>query len=183
MDFLQDKWADLKDDLKEVTYKQWKILGLCGAATLVFWLVAFIFIPTIQTHIREAQLESVTYPSIITEKATILAHDDLAATIKKDEAVTVIFMPNSNALSDATWEAFNDKTVMAKLNHKITLYPFVYDITETTSKYKVDVNEVTCVFFEKGKEENRYVLKDTTALKGLIEKLNALPMANQKKLN
>lgn len=183
MDLLHDSFGEIKNSLRQITHKQWKIAGAAAGGTIIFWLIILFFVPSIQSSIRNNQLNSVVYPEILTEKASILPFEDLDETIAKTEGVTVIFMPNdSSMLTNATREAFNDKDMMADLNHKIEVLPVVYNVTETEKKYQLNEKKVTAIFFENGKEQNRYTMQGKDDVKSLMEKLNALPMSNVKKL-
>lgn len=182
MAWMTNWWSDFKEDLKEITNRQWQVLGITAGSVLVALILFLFFVPQIQNNIRQSQLDAIVYPPVVKEKVKIVSTTELAQTVKEQKAVTVIFLRNGRTLTKEAWEILGDEKALGDLNHQVYVYPLVYDAKETIEKYQLADDSVTCVFYEKGKEENRYTLK-TNATKDWMEQLNALPMANVKELD
>ena len=70
-----------------------------------------------------------------------------------------------------------------ELNRSIYFVPVVYDKEAFKETYKITSEEITFIFFEKGKEKNRFTYEElTTPTNELMPGLNRLPMWNIKVL-
>lgn len=175
--------ADFADQLKRITTKQWQIIALCLGVVFVILFLFFTQVPRIQKNIRQSQLNLAVYPDKVSKKTPIIAYDQLPTTLKKEKAITVVFLPTNGKFSKETLSLLTDEKEIEKLNHQVYLYPMIYNTSTESKDYQLDYRYTTAVFFENQKEENRLVLKNEQDFNDLITKLNALPMENIKKLH
>ncbi|MDN6664999.1 MAG: hypothetical protein L0L14_10860, partial [Tetragenococcus koreensis] len=66
-------------------------------------------------------------------------------------------------------------------NRNFYYYPLVYQTSEVANTYDLAPDEVTFIFFQNGKEKNRFVLSSIdNPEENFIPELNRLPMWNIK---
>lgn len=179
----QQLLADFSRQLKTITKKQWQIAAICVGSVLVVLILFFTQVPHIQKNIRESQLALAVYPEKTSKKTPFIGYDQLPATLKKEKALTIVFLPTNGKFAKEATDMLTDDKATEKLNHQVYLYPMVYNTGEESKTYDIDYRYTTVVFFENGKEENRLILKKDSDFKDFITKLNALPMENIKELD
>ncbi|HGF8059949.1 TPA: hypothetical protein QFQ19_000671 [Enterococcus faecium] len=152
---------------------------------LILSLLLTIAMFLLPEKIREEQVNSLVYSSIPTSKLKPFAYSQADQIIKQSRAISVMFSkPNGKTYQDVL-DVFNDPELMEELNRPIFYYPIVYDVHELEQKYNIRTDEVTFIFFDGGKEENRITAGKggiTDFDKELIPELNRLPLANIKQL-
>ncbi|MGX7351461.1 hypothetical protein RU97_GL000877 [Enterococcus canis] len=162
-----------------LTYKKQSVIG--GLVVIIALFVIAFFIPSVQANIRRSQIDAlVTKPS--SEKIVYFDYDEGDQKIRSAKGVSVIFVqPNGENYDELIKVLSNDKK-LAELNRPIYIYPILYRKDDIVQKYKLE-QPITAIFFENGKEENRFETADTSKLADeLIPELNRLPMANIKEL-
>lgn len=140
--------------------------------SLVLFLGALI---VAQPKIRRSQLESLVGKTVTSDHMTVLdyAHEDQK--VKNTKAISVMF-------SQPHGQTFNQVgNLLAKkedeLNRTFYYYPIVYDRQSIAKKYHIDPTKVTFIFFQNGREKNRFVVEELKDLdKTFIPELNRLPM-------
>lgn len=144
-------------------------------------LLTMVFSVTLisRKHIRNQQIETLIFQSISTKIVTPTT--DLS-NLKKEPAATVFFANPSAKNYEAVFQLLSRKE--KELNRSIYFYPIVYDKKDLSQEYQINPNEMTFVFFEKGKEKNRFTFEELeTPTNELMPELNRLPMWNTKTLD
>lgn len=147
---------------------------------LIIVLFTTLFSTTLlsRKHIRNQQIETLIFQNISNKIVTPTT--DLAA-LKKEPAVTVMFAsPAAKNYSDV-FQLLSRKE--KELNRTIFFYPIVYNKDKISQEYQIDSKKITFIFFEKGKEKNRFTFESLeTPSNELMPELNRLPMWNKKTL-
>lgn len=146
------------------------------ALIMIIFLLSAVFMA--RQPIRKQQMEALIFQNITTKNLVPIT--DLSV-IEKEPAVTAVF---------ASPAAKNYQEMMAlitrkekELNRSIYFVPVVYDKEAFKETYKITSEEITFIFFEKGKEKNRFTYEElTTPTNELMPELNRLPMWNIKVL-
>ncbi|WP_275400004.1 hypothetical protein [Enterococcus faecium] len=152
---------------------------------LILSLLLTIAMFLLPEKIREEQVNSLVYSSIPTSKLKPFAYSQADQKIKQSRAISVMFSKPSGKTYQDMLDVFNDPELMEELNRPIFYYPIVYDVHELEQKYNIRTDEVTFIFFDRGKEANRITAGKggiTDFDKELIPELNRLPLANIKQL-
>lgn len=150
---------------------------LIGGIILLF--IGFVLIiPKVQATIRSSEIQSLVQSEKLNKKANYLDPRTADELIRTKPAMTVLFSVPHGKTYDEIHTILKDDTKMKEFTHSIYLYPMVYNVDEIEKKYDVKENEVTVIFFENGKEKNKYHLKSDTDVKAsLISTLNQMPMS------
>ncbi|WP_071131490.1 hypothetical protein [Enterococcus timonensis] len=179
--WLQEKWQQFIDELHDIDGKHWKILGITGGVAVIILIVLLSVTPHLQQTIRTQQLASVVYPEKMAKKVTLVEYPNIKK-ISQQETATIIFVPTNGLYAHEVSDLLADDKNLQALNHTVYLYPMVYNTHEEAEKFAIDYRYTTVIFFEKGKEENRLVLKEPGQFQNFVAKLNDLSMENIKTL-
>ncbi|WP_165006694.1 MULTISPECIES: hypothetical protein [unclassified Enterococcus] len=143
---------------------------------------AMFFLPE---KIKEEQVESLVYSTITSDRLRPFDYSKADQTITESKAISVMFSVPKGETYQEVLSIFDDPKKMSELNRPIYYYPIVSDVSRLEKKYQIAKDQVTFVFFDKGKEANRIVAGKGTVKNlsdELIPELNRLPLANIKKL-
>ncbi|OTP11800.1 hypothetical protein A5844_000014 [Enterococcus sp. 10A9_DIV0425] len=135
--------------------------------------------------IREAQVSSIVYSSIHSEKLQPIPIDSANSFIKEQKAISVLFSLPKGEAYEKVMALFDDPVKINELNRPIFFYPLIYDVQELEDTYGIKKDEVTIIFFDGGKEKNRMTVtneSDKTLRKTFIPELNRLPLTKIKQL-
>lgn len=145
---------------------------------LIVGLLLSLSVVSARKQIQTEQLEILVFPSVSSKIIEPLT--DLTV-IEKEPAVTVVFSSPSAKKYQEMFQLISEKE--KELNRSIYFYPIVYNVEELTKKYKVNSEQMTFVFFEKGVEKNRFTYEALEVPnEELMPELNRLPMWNTKTL-
>jgi uncharacterized membrane protein YfbV (UPF0208 family) len=174
---LQESWTTFVND---VYRNQRKTLTYLATGMVLAILFAVVII-TSQTRIKTSLIHKMAFESLPTSVEP-LEYDIADQVINKEKAISVVFSkPNGQALADV-FQLIRDKD--SELNRTIYYYPIVYDTQTFLDTYNVTANEVTFVFFENGKEKNRFTYQELEQpTEDFIPELNRLPMWNIRELD
>lgn len=151
------------------------IIGVVGVF-ITMCLFATVMV-TGQSHIRASQYEDLVFNQLTSDKIQPLNYGKEAAKIQSTPAISVMFSKPNGKEYHQVLDIISEKQKGGELNRTFYYYPLVYSTKEIQQKYKVSPDEVTFVFFEKGKEKNRFVLADMADFEEeFIPELNRLPM-------
>ncbi|MFD2305502.1 hypothetical protein [Enterococcus termitis] len=176
---MKKNFIDTKDDIMIYLNKQKKLTAIIIGAVVVFIISLFLIVPRVQANIRASQIDSLVSETTLAKKANYLNAKTADEEISEKTAMTVLFTVPSGKTYDDTIKVLKDPEQMKSLNRSIFIYPIVYNAKKVEDKYKLKQDEATVIFFENGKEKNRFVLNDEQELKTtLIPALNQLPLAS-----
>lgn len=147
---------------------------------LIIVLFTTLFSMTLlsRKHIRNQQLETLIFQNISNKIVTPTT--DLTA-LKKEPAMTIVFASPSAKNYNEVFQLLSRKE--KELNRSIFFYPIVYNEDKISQAYQIDSKEITFIFFEKGKEKNRFTFESLeNPSNELMPELNRLPMWNKKVL-
>lgn len=165
----RDFYQDILNNQRVTLIVVFSILVMVAATT--------IFIHPIRNHIYASELESVVYNDFKTKKVKFFDYPDGDQTIKKNQAITVMFAkPQGTEYSEAL-KLLNHTDIESRMNREIYYYPLVYRVEHTAINYNLDGNAITFIFFEEGKEKNRFQYNQLIdAPNQLADSLNRLPV-------
>ncbi|MGC6767606.1 hypothetical protein ACYSNR_06300 [Enterococcus sp. LJL128] len=175
---MEKKFDTIKDKVN-LTNKNQQLYIRLGIA-LVLCVVGLIFIvPRVQANIRSSQVESLVKIDLPGKKASFADTKTIDKEIKESRAMTVVFTLPSGRTYDQMISLFKDEETMKTFSRSLTIYPIVYDASKIEKKYNVKKEETTAIFFENGKEKNRFSVNENMDVKtALIPELNQLPLAS-----
>lgn len=128
-----------------------------------------------QPKIRHSQLESLITQNVASDQMIVLDYGTEDAKIKQTKAISVMFSQPHGKYFTRVESLLTQKE--AELNRTFYYYPVVYDQQAIAKKYQLDPTKVTFIFFQDGKEKNRFVVDDLSDLnQTFIPELNRLPM-------
>ncbi|MBO1299397.1 MULTISPECIES: hypothetical protein [unclassified Enterococcus] len=174
-------YTNLSEDFEQHPQKYFRRIGLLLVCSLLL-TAAMFFLPS---KIKEAQVDTLIYSSIDSEKLQPLPFSSAHQEITDSRAVSVMFSLPKGELYQQVIDIFEDPQQSSELNRTIFFYPLVYDTPELEQQYGINKDEITIVFFERGEERNRLVLSDENKEdleRTLIPALNRLPLINIKQL-
>lgn len=146
--------------------------------TLIVGLLLSLSAVLARKQIQIQQLETLVFPSISSKIIEPLT--DLTV-LEEEPAVTVVFASPSTKKYQEIFQLISAKE--KELNRSIYFYPIVYNIEALSDDYKINSDQMTFVFFEKGEEKNRFTYEDLEMpTEELMPELNRLPMWNTKTL-
>lgn len=149
------------------------IVGLLVVTGLTFFML------TMNTQIRAAQIDNLIYEELPTKKMVPFSYDQGDAIIHEKKAISVMFAKPNQPDTNQAMKIIKDKD--KELNRNFYYYPLVYQTSEVTNTYDLAPDEVTFIFFQNGKEKNRFVLSSIdNPEENFIPELNRLPMWNIK---
>lgn len=171
--YLQDAWYNFEDTVYR-NPKKTILYAVGGLATVSLLTLAMI---AANVRIRQTQISTLVVDRLPVDKIIPITYGKEDKTIKDKQAISVMFTrPQGKAYHEMMAQL---KEKSQELNRKFYYYPIVYDASEIGNAYKLNPDEVTFVFFEKGVEKNRFVfdsLEDADI--NFIPELNRLPMWN-----
>lgn len=170
---LQTLWYDFADTINANRKKS--ILGVFFALLLV---IALTFLTlTVNSKIRAAQMDNLIYEDLPTKKVVPFSYGEGDKIINEKKAVSVMFAKPNQAETKKALQIITQKE--EELNRKFYYYPLVYQTQEIKNTYDIADDEVTFIFFQNGKEKNRFMLSSVkNPEKNFIPELNRLPMWN-----
>ncbi|MCB5950786.1 hypothetical protein LI951_01745 [Enterococcus sp. BWT-B8] len=155
-----------------------KLLIQLGIAVIIIIAALFLVIPRVQANIRLSQVESLVDVDFSSKKVKFADTKTIEKEIKDSRAITVVFSVPSGKTYDRVISLFEDEEEMKMFSRSLTVYPIIYDASEIEKQYNIKKEDVTVIFFEGGKERNRFIVESTMDVKTeLILKLNELPLA------
>jgi acyl-coenzyme A synthetase/AMP-(fatty) acid ligase len=166
--------------MRKLPKKQLKMLKVAGIAIVILVVFLSFFASTVQKNIRVAELSSLVYGDVTSDKLQILSYTAEDQVIQNKTAVSVMFSKTEGAGYKQVCDVFNDDVVAEQLNRQFYFYPLVYGKAAAMKKYQVADDKVTFIFFENGKEKNRIELDRTKKFSGdLVKELNQLPIRKE----
>lgn len=167
-----------KDDFVKLINKKKKLSAIIFGVIILFIISLFIFIPKIQANIRTSELTSLVEKVNLNKKVTFFNEKDIEKQIDSKNALTVLFSEPHGTAYDKVLAVFSDNKLMNNFNHSLFIYPIVYNSNNIEKKFGVNKKEVTVIFFENGKEKNRFIVTDSLDVNTmLIPQLNELPLS------
>lgn len=158
--------------------KQQQLLIRSGIAAVVVVLALILIIPRAQANIRSSQIDSLVDVSFKTKKVKFADTKTIDNEIKESRAATVMFAVPSGKTYEQLISLFDDEEAMQSFSRSMTIYPIIYDAAKVEKQYNVKKDEITVIFFESGKEKNRFTVDEGMDVKtAFIPKLNELPLA------
>ncbi|MTD39016.1 hypothetical protein GIX45_10265 [Erwinia sp. CPCC 100877] len=158
--------------------KRKKLTTILLGGIIILFVGLVLIIPKVQASIRSSEIQSLVQSEKLNKKANYLDPKTADELISKKPAMTVLFSVPHGTAYEEIQAILKDDNKMSEFTHSIYLYPMVYNINEIEKKYGVKENEVTIVFFESGKEKNKYQLNsDSDINASLISTLNQMPMS------
>jgi hypothetical protein len=158
--------------------KQKKLATILIGGIIILFIGFVLIIPKVQASIRSSEIQSLVQSEKLNKKANYLDPRTADQLIRTKPAITVLFSVPHGKTYDEIQAILKDDAKMNEFTHSIYLYPMVYNIDKIEKKYDVKENEVTVIFFENGKEKNKYQLKNDSDIKAsLIPTLNQMPMS------
>jgi len=134
-----------------------------------------VFILTSQSQIRQETIAKVAFQNLPSEKILPLSYKEAEKEIQDKRAISVMFSKPHGATFEQVITLVGEKE--QELNRSFYYYPIVYNTGTIQDKYHVDPNLITFVFFEGGKEKNRFVVSNLKNInKEIIPEINRLPM-------
>lgn len=169
---------DTKDDFVELINKKKKFSAIILGVIVLLIISLFIFIPKMQASIRSSEINYLIEKINLNKKVSFFAEGDIEKQIDDKNAVTVLFSEPHGTEYDKVLSVFSDTKLMNSFNHSLFIYPIVYNSNKIEKKFGINKNEVTVIFFENGKEKNRFIVVDSLDVNTmLIPKLNELPLS------
>ncbi|WP_407857013.1 hypothetical protein [Enterococcus hailinensis] len=166
-------WQNLSDILLE--NKQRAIVILSSFVFLVLLFSASVVFA--QKTIRQDQLNELVFDSVKSDYLLPLNYQELDTKIQSTNAVSIMFSQPMGTSYEKVLSLLEDPNQKSMLNRKFYFYPIVYDEKQIEQEYKIDPNKVTFIFFQKGKEKNRFVVESLDDVNHeFIPELNRLPM-------
>ncbi|MBO0469349.1 hypothetical protein JZO66_02235 [Enterococcus sp. DIV0242_7C1] len=176
---MKKNFIDAKDDVIDYLNKQKKMTAIIIGIAVLFIISLFFMIPKVQANIRASQIQSIVSQTKLAKKANYLDAKTADQQISEKTAMTVLFSVPSGKTYDAVIDVLKDTDQMKTFNHSIYIYPIVYNAEKIEEKYKLKKDETTVIFFESGKEKNRFTLETSQDIKTtLIPALNQLPLSS-----
>ncbi|WP_122644950.1 hypothetical protein [Enterococcus mediterraneensis] len=184
MDRIKKAWEKIKqrasniwDAFADWAYDNQKRALITVISFLLFSLLFSGVLIVSQRHIRQSEYENLIFSTLPPEKILPLDYHKQDQTIEKTRAVSVMFSKPKGADYRRVLQLLDDPDKRQELNRNVFYYPIVYDTKAIQSRYNIDSDEVTFIFFEKGKEKNRFVVSDLENFQEeFIPELNRLPM-------
>ncbi|WP_161903293.1 hypothetical protein [Candidatus Enterococcus willemsii] len=170
---LQDAWYNFEDAVYR-NPKKAILYAIGGLVTVSLLTIAMI---AANARIRQTQISTLVVDHLPVDKIIPITYGKEDKTIEDKQAISVMFTRPQGKAYHEIMAQLEEKS--QELNRKFYYYPIVYDATEIGNTYKLNPDEVTFVFFEKGVEKNRFVfdsLEDADI--NFIPELNRLPMWN-----
>jgi len=132
---------------------------------------------TVHTKIRAAQMDNLIYEDLPTNKIVPFSYGQGDKVIKDKKAVSVMFAKPNQADTQQALKIIQQKE--KELNRNFYYYPIIYQTDEIARTYDLSPDDVTFVFFQDGKEKNRFTLSSVdNPEENFIPELNRLPMWN-----
>lgn len=176
---MKKNFIDVKDDLVASINRQKKLSAIILAVSVLFIISLFIVVPKVQANIRASEIKSLVNQEKLAKNANYLDAKTADNEISKKTAMTVLFSVTSGKTYGNVIDVLKNSEQMKEFTRSIDIYPMVYDVEQTETKYKIKKNEVTIVFFENGKEKNRISIDESFDTKTmLIPALNQLPLSS-----
>ncbi|MBP1045914.1 hypothetical protein I6N96_06440 [Enterococcus sp. BWM-S5] len=158
--------------------KQQQLIVRLGIAVVVVVLALILIIPRAQANIRSSQIDSLVDVEFSSKKVKFADTKTIDKEIEESKATTVLFTVPSGKTYEQLISLFKDEKAMQDYSRSITIYPIVYDAADLEKKYNVKKETITVIFFESGKEKNRFTVDESMDVKtAFIPKLNELPLA------
>lgn len=153
-----------------------------AASLVVVVLIFSVSAAFAQTAIRRSQLEELVFSSLKSDHLIPLDYQTVDQKIKDTKAISIMFSQPSGTSYENVMTILDDPNQEKMLNRKFYYYPIVYDSETIAKKYQLDPRQVTFIFFQNGKEKNRFVVESLKDLNDtFIPELNRLPMWTLKK--
>lgn len=170
---LKSTWSSFAD---AIYANKKKSIASVLIALLVMVGLTFLAL-TMNTKIRAAQINNLVYEELSTKKIVPLSYRQQDAVINEKGAISVMFAKPSQSNTNQVLEIIDQKN--NELNRNFYYYPIVYQENEIVDRYKIDLNEVTFIFFQDGTEKNRFTFSSIDEPEeNFIPELNRLPMWN-----
>ncbi|MBL1225937.1 hypothetical protein [Enterococcus sp. BWR-S5] len=158
--------------------KQQQLLIRVGIAAVIVIFALILIIPRAQANIRSSQIDSLVDVTFKTKKVKFADTKTIDKEIEESRASTIMFTVPSGKTYEQLISVFSDEELMQTFSRSMTIYPIVYDAANVEKKYNVKKDEITVIFFESGKEKNRFIVDESMDVKtAFIPKLNELPLA------
>lgn len=178
MDKKTDKKMNEQKNTGSTLNKQQQLLIRLGIAAAILILALVLIIPRAQANIRSSQIDSLVDVEFKTKKVKFADTKTIDKEIEESRAATVMFTVPSGKSYEQLISLFKDEKTMQSFSRSMTVYPIVYDAANLEKKYNVKKDEITVIFFESGKEKNRFTVDESMDVKtAFIPKLNELPLA------
>lgn len=130
-----------------------------------------------QKNIRQDQLNELVFRSLKSDHLIPLEYQTIEQKIKQTKAISIMFSQPDGTSFENVMTILDDPDQENMLNRKFYYYPIVYDSETIAEKYRLDPRQVTFIFFQNGKEKNRFVVEGLKDLNNeFIPELNRLPM-------
>lgn len=171
--YIRELWYTFED---LVYANQKKTIIYSVISVLVVCLFTFLMLFA-NSAIRSSQISQLLNQSIPTEQVTLFPYNKGNQLIASKKAISVMFSKPQGAAYSETMKLVSEKE--EELNRKFYYYPIVYQATDIGETYQLNPDEVTFIFFEEGKEKNRFTFDSLeNAEENFIPELNRLPMWN-----
>ncbi|HIY58144.1 MAG TPA: hypothetical protein H9829_08160 [Candidatus Tetragenococcus pullicola] len=169
----QKGWVSFQD----AVYANQKKTLLYVVSGLIIVCLATVLMIKLNDTIRTQQVNNITHNDFSIKKVKPLDYTTADKTIKEKKAVSVMFSKTYGRNYLEVQELLTKKEV--ELNRTFYYYPIVYNTDDLIKNYQIDPEKITFIFFEEGKEKNRFVYEDLEApVTSFIPELNRLPMWN-----
>ncbi|MFC4771520.1 hypothetical protein [Enterococcus hermanniensis] len=174
----------LKENMTEFWHKTLEALLEYKQRTIVI-SISLVFITLLfsasvvfaQKTIRQDQLNGLVFNSVKSDYLLPLNYNELDKKIQSTKAVSIMFSQPRGTSYKKVLSLLEDPNQKSMLNRKFYFYPIVYDEKLIAQKYKIDPDKVTFIFFQKGKEKNRFVVESLNDVNHeFVPELNRLPM-------
>lgn len=130
-----------------------------------------------QKSIRQDQLNELVFSSLKSDHLIPLEYQTVEQKIEQTKAISIMFSQPHGTSFKNVLTILDDPSQKNMLNRKFYYYPIVYDSEKIAQKYQLDPRQVTFIFFQNGKEKNRFVVESLKDLNNeFIPELNRLPM-------
>lgn len=173
-----DHW----DQLADWVDREPKRAMLTGASLLACSLLFTGGMLWSQRHIRQSEYENLVFSALPSKKIQPLSYQSGDHQISKAQAISVMFSKPQGKTYQQVLDLLGSEKAQ-EFNRQVFYYPIVYNTAGIQEKYGVNPNQVTIVFFEKGKEKNRFVVEQLTDFgEEFIPELNRLPMWSIKEI-
>ena len=165
--FFKKTWAELQ--------KHWRLSVIGGLALVFLMLLVTVVIPSVQRNIRLKETASLIGADFKdNSKVEYVAFDQLEATIRGHEALTVALIDPNDGNYEKFVTALKEPLQMSQYAGKLFVYPMIYQVADVTKTFHLKKG-ISLIQFEGQREVERTVLTDQNEIElYLVDHLNAL---------